>query len=93
MVFGNEKVRFKLQILLRWRVQNFHLKCLIQGWSVGSNNACVNDCGCVDSARYSNGKKKGDGKNGNRYLAWAFVEAISLRNSKSAVSAVGLAIP
>jgi transposase len=32
---------------------------------------------CVDSARYSNGKKKGEGnrKNGNRYLAWAFVEA------------------
>jgi transposase len=27
--------------------------------------------------RYSNGKKKGEGnrKNGNRYLAWAFVEA------------------
>jgi transposase len=32
---------------------------------------------CVDSARYSNGKKKGERnrKNGNRYLAWAFVEA------------------
>jgi len=32
---------------------------------------------CVDSARVSNGKKKGEGnvKNGNRYLAWAFVEA------------------
>ena len=34
-------------------------------------------CRCVDSARVSNGKKKGEGnrKNGNRYLAWAFVEA------------------
>lgn len=34
-------------------------------------------CRCVDSARLSNGKKKGHGntKNGNRYLAWAFVEA------------------
>lgn len=32
---------------------------------------------CVDSKRMSNGKKKGAGnvKNGNRYLAWAFVEA------------------
>lgn len=32
---------------------------------------------CVDSAHLSNGKKKGEGnaKNGNRYLAWAFVEA------------------
>jgi transposase len=32
---------------------------------------------CVDSKRLSNGKKKGEGnvKNGNRYLAWAFVEA------------------
>jgi transposase len=32
---------------------------------------------CVDSAHYSNGKKKGEGntKNGNAYLVWAFVEA------------------
>ena len=32
---------------------------------------------CVDSKRTSNNKKKGEGnvKNGNRYLAWAFVEA------------------
>jgi transposase len=32
---------------------------------------------CVDSTHLSNGKKKGAGnvKNGNRYLAWAFVEA------------------
>jgi transposase len=32
---------------------------------------------CVDSKRISNNKKKGEGnvKNGNRYLAWAFVEA------------------
>jgi transposase len=34
-------------------------------------------CRCVDSLRESNGKKKGSGntKNGNRYLAWAFMEA------------------
>jgi transposase len=34
-------------------------------------------CRCVDSKRVSNGKKKGEGnvKNGNKYLAWAFVEA------------------
>ncbi len=32
---------------------------------------------CVGSGRYSNSKKKGEGnrKNGNTYLAWAFVEA------------------
>ena len=32
---------------------------------------------CVDSVRRSNRKKKGEGnvKNGNKYLAWAFVEA------------------
>jgi transposase len=32
---------------------------------------------CVDSVRTSNGKKKREGntKNGNKYLAWAFVEA------------------
>ena len=31
----------------------------------------------MDSRRISNGKKKGENnrKNGNRYLAWAFVEA------------------
>jgi transposase len=34
-------------------------------------------CRCVGSERLSNGKKKGRGntKNGNKYLAWAFVEA------------------
>jgi len=34
-------------------------------------------CRCVDSKRLSNGKKKGENnkKNGNRYLAWAYVEA------------------
>jgi len=34
-------------------------------------------CRCVGSERPSNGKRKGRGntKNGNRYLAWAHVEA------------------
>lgn len=34
-------------------------------------------CRCVGSKWMSNGKKKGEGnrKNGNKYLAWAFVEA------------------
>jgi transposase len=34
-------------------------------------------CRCVGSQKLSNGKKKGRGntKNGNKYLAWAFVEA------------------
>jgi transposase len=34
-------------------------------------------CRCVSSIHKSNGKNKGKGntKNGNRYLAWAFIEA------------------
>lgn len=34
-------------------------------------------CRCVKSERLSNKKKKGEGnrKNGNKYLAWAYVEA------------------
>ena len=34
-------------------------------------------CRCVGSQKISNGKRKGQGntKNGNKYLAWAFVEA------------------
>lgn len=34
-------------------------------------------CRCVGSQKVSNGKKKGQGntKNGNKYLAWAYVEA------------------
>jgi len=34
-------------------------------------------CRCVSSKRVSNGKKKGENnkKNGNKYLAWAYVEA------------------
>ena len=37
-------------------------------------------CRCVDARRVSNGKKKGEGnaKNGNRYLAWAFIEAAAI---------------
>ncbi|KAA1002615.1 IS110 family transposase [Paraburkholderia panacisoli] len=35
---------------------------------------------CVDSQHTSNGKKKGEGntRNGNKYLAWAFIEAANL---------------
>ena len=34
-------------------------------------------CRCVDSKRITSGKKKGKGnrKNGNKYLAWAYIEA------------------
>ncbi len=43
---------------------------------------------CVGSGRFSNNKKKGEGnrKNGNTYLAWAFVEAahFALRYNESA---------
>ncbi|MCU7860702.1 MAG: transposase [Candidatus Thiodiazotropha sp. (ex Lucinoma kastoroae)] len=45
-------------------------------------------CRCVDSQRESNGKKKGENnrKNGNRYLAWAFIEAanFAIRHSEKA---------
>ena len=39
-------------------------------------------CRCVKSERFSNNKKKGQGnrKNGNRYLAWAYVEAAHFAN-------------
>lgn len=35
---------------------------------------------CVDSVRLSNNKKKGEGnvRNGNKYLAWAFIEAANM---------------
>jgi transposase len=43
---------------------------------------------CVDSRRESNGKKKGENnrKNGNKYLAWAFIEAanFAIRRSEKA---------
>jgi transposase len=43
-------------------------------------------CRCVESKRLSNGKKKGTNnqKNGNKYLAWAFVETAHsiIRHSK-----------
>ena len=37
-------------------------------------------CRCVSTARLSNGKSKGKGnsKNGNKYLSWAYVEAANL---------------
>jgi transposase len=45
-------------------------------------------CRCVDSRRESNGKKKGENnrKNGNKYLAWAFIEAanFAIRRSERA---------
>jgi transposase len=44
-------------------------------------------CRCVGSSRWSNDKKKGEGnrKNGNKYLAWAFVEAAhhAIRSSEA----------
>jgi transposase len=47
----------------------------IQRFSTVGNFASY--CRCVGSQKISNGKKKGQGntKNGNKYLAWAFVEA------------------
>jgi transposase len=47
-------------------------------------------CRCVSGARYSNGKKKGktNSKNGNKYLAWAFVEVanFAIRYNKTVKS-------
>ena len=47
-------------------------------------------CRCIGGARYSNGKKKGktNSKNGNKYLAWAFVEAanFAIRYNKTVKS-------
>ena len=47
-------------------------------------------CRCVKSERISNGKKKGENnkKNGNKYLAWAYVEAANfgIRSSPEAQS-------
>ncbi|MDD4061349.1 MAG: IS110 family transposase [Kiritimatiellae bacterium] len=42
-------------------------------------------CRAVKSSHTSNGKKKGDGnpRNGNRYLAWAFVEAANFARRAS----------
>ena len=41
-------------------------------------------CRCVESKRLTNDKKKGEGnrKNGNKYLAWAFVEAAHFATQK-----------
>lgn len=43
----------------------------------GATGNFVSYARCVDSVHTSNGKKKGEGnaRNGNKYLAWAFVEA------------------
>ena len=45
--------------------------------NVGYHASC---CRCVESRRESNGTKKGGNnrKNGNKYLAWAFVEAANV---------------
>jgi transposase len=44
-------------------------------------------CRCVGSERLSNGKRKGRGntKNGNKYLAWAYVEAANFAVRYNAV--------
>lgn len=46
----------------------------------GSVGQYASYCRCVDSRKESNGRKKGEGnrKNGNRYLAWAYMEAANL---------------
>lgn len=54
----------------------------------GSAGQFASYCRCVPSAHWSNGKQKGRGnvKNGNRYLSWAFAEAsnFAIRYSKEA---------
>ena len=56
------------------------VKILLETWPIERFAAAGNFASyarCVDSVHTSNGKKKGQGntKNGNQYLAWAFVEA------------------
>jgi transposase len=45
-------------------------------------------CRCVGSQKVSNGKKKGvnNRKNGNRYLAWAFVEAANIAKAHNPIA-------
>lgn len=45
-------------------------------------------CRCVGSTKTSNGKNKGKGntKNGNKYLAWAFFEAASCAKRRNALA-------
>jgi transposase len=54
-------------------------------YSVGNYSSY---CRCVGSNKFSNGKKKGENnkRNGNKYLAWAYVEAanFAVRYCKSA---------
>ena len=49
-------------------------------------------CRCVKSDRLSNKKKKGEGnrKNGNKYLAWAYVGLRALREVATAAGAIGM---
>jgi transposase len=44
-------------------------------------------CRCVESKKLSNNKKKGEGnrKSGNKYLAWAFVEAAHFATRKEGI--------
>jgi len=45
-------------------------------------------CRCVSSTRISNGKKKGEGnkRNGNKYLAWSYVEAANFMKRFSPIA-------
>ncbi|MGI9303907.1 MAG: hypothetical protein ACR2RB_14590, partial [Gammaproteobacteria bacterium] len=47
------------------------------GFNLAARSQPTKGCRCVDSRKQGNGKKKGEGnrKNGNRYLAWAYIEA------------------
>ena len=82
MVTQRVKLKSTFQSLLtvRGRGQTLGLPIMLETGDIGrfaSAGQFASYCRCVASKRMRNGKRKGQGnpKNGNKYLAWAFVEA------------------
>ena len=74
------KSAFKQLLTVRGIGQTLGLTIMLETGDIGrfaSVGHFASYCRCVGSKRVSNGKRKGQGntKNGNKYLAWAFVEA------------------
>jgi transposase len=74
------KAAFQSLLTVRGIGQTLGLTIMLETGDIGrfaSVGRFTSYCRCVGSQRMSNGKRKGQGntKNGNKYLAWAFVEA------------------
>lgn len=74
------KAEFQSLLTVRGIGQTLGLTIMLETGDIGrfaSVGRFASYCRCVGSQRLSNGKRKGQGnpKNGNTYLAWAFVEA------------------